>query len=277
MTALLPQDMCVQLGRYWSERTSVTGGLTFVEADDATPGNLYAAPLPKLAHRLESGVSITVVNGPPMDRQSSLENIAIRIEAHAADRATAMALAIDLRDVFWSSGSQFVHIETLESGERVPGLIGRPPVDPEDLSAWRIVTAEVLTDPIIVPGPVEGRSFDGQAVAAIEILLSVVPFEIPGSPTAFSVYRDFASGSPTVRVFSDRLELRLSQLSATDFDFATHPTLGDLRAAVNGFQSWVTADVDESFDARSSSDLFELGTTPALGETNKVPLRLAAA
>lgn len=274
MTALRDHMMAVQLGRHWAQYTSVAGGLAFIAADDDTPGNLYAAPLPRLAHRLETAASITVVAAPAPDRQSPIENIALRVEAHAPTRADALDLVVDLRELLWPAGAQFVHLETLEDLTVVSGLIGRPEPELEPAEVWRIVTCEPLTTPVVVPGPAEGRSFEGQAVASIEVLLGVVRHTVPGFPTAWSAYR--TGGAGEVSVLIDRLLLR-SGINVTTYLFATYPTVGQLRAAVDAHANWITADHDPSFDARPSTDILPFPYTNAVPFENRVPIRLPAA
>lgn len=173
-----PDVLCQQIARHWAANTAIGGGLTFCEPDESTPSNLYACPLPVLAHRLNPAASITLTPNAASPANVRLQTIDLAIEARAITDSGALAMLVDLHDLLWPTDGVFIHHAT-HFGQAVHGIPGIPDLGAGSVALWRIVTLEPVTGPVVVPGGGGGgspiRAESGEAVATMTLSAACAP------------------------------------------------------------------------------------------------------
>ncbi len=176
MTRPTPDTLCAQLGRHWAANTAWSGGLSFCEAADDTPSNLYACPLPVADHRLRPAASVTLTSEPATEPALRAEAIGLAVEARAATEDQAMALLTDLAALLWPTNGPFIHHAT-HFGVAVNGVVGIPDLGAGSAWLWRIVTLEPVTGPVVIPGggASDIRTHEGEAAAAMTLSALCTP------------------------------------------------------------------------------------------------------
>lgn len=264
--------LCEQLGRHWSLRSAI-GSLAFIEAADDAPGAIYAAPLPELASRAATACSLTP--GPSTSEGGSSPVIVLTIiaEAHAPTLREAVGLLLDLRDVVRPGGLPMV-----EQG--VQRILGAPTLAAGGTAAaWRIIDAEIVSEPQPTPAPAgasPASTPDGQASATMTIVVRALAATVA---TAFTIHQtDYAPAS--VEVADGDIVFRW-----TDGAMATHEvavpmtsSIGTLLSTIGGaLSAYLGWEIDDQAGAGvlaldASDRILAIPETGCAGEADKVSI-----
>lgn len=178
--------LCEQLCRLWASRSSLVlpgqdPGLTFAEPDSSDPANLYAGTLPQRNHRLEVAAVLAPENVQRIAPSDPVYQFTVSVECHARNPREAVDLGADLvRHTLWREGKRGMWNEPVtRDGHDIRGAVGFPAVEPgEHVAVWRILSLEQASGPRWVPqASPNQRSFDGQALAVVTILITAVALE----------------------------------------------------------------------------------------------------
>lgn len=132
--------MARQLGRWWARSTAL--GLSFCEPTSSAKSNIYATPLPQLAHRLTPGVSITAILGPADEPMAVTSRMTFRVYAAAQTPENAEAITNELVALLWPDQQPILPRE----GVFYAGLIGVP-TEAGTHTLWRATEFVQITTP----------------------------------------------------------------------------------------------------------------------------------
>lgn len=154
---LTPKHMAEQLLRYWSSKTTWSGGLRFCEPGESVPSNLYAAAIPQLKHRLVPAASLRQLTGPAAGDNSVTSRVTLQLVILARTEVEALMVAGDFnKHIFPSRRSAVLS----EEGQR-PMVVG---VAEGSTEAWRFIELELVQEATPFAGPgMNQRTDDGHA------------------------------------------------------------------------------------------------------------------
>jgi len=268
-----------QLARNWAQQNA---GLLY--ADPTSPStvlaDIYTSPLPPIEHRRELACSLTVDGAPFIDGTSA--RISVRCEAHGPSLSATDAMLADLAGSV-RPGGLAMRIDGVSNDgvTQTHGLIGVAPVlaaadDGDPVELWRVLGASVGGTQHLSTELGPAATDDGQAssVMTIDVFAAISTIEAPSA--AFEIRRVSGAFSAAVGITSVGIVISSSTQSLVSdaFLFAEHPTIGQIRDAIDAVSGWDTVSIDNTFDARSSSSVLATHTHNAL--TGDVPVRVWA-
>ena len=174
--------LCQQLARAWASRSTLVHpdgtGLTFAEDSSNTPANLYAIPLPRLAHRRAHAASITTEAETLSAGEAPAWTFGVVVECHAKTQREAVNLGADLVRRLLPERGQWNEPVTRE-GVELFGAVGFPALTPgQEIGLWRVLRLEVAGGPRLVPQATPtGRTPDGQDVAVVRLIVEAISLE----------------------------------------------------------------------------------------------------
>lgn len=245
--------VCQQLGRYWSARTLLAGGLIFAEELDATPGHIYAAPLPDQGARA-AGAACSLTVGPGAGQQAAepFEVIPVNVRIEAATVNAAMLLAADLHAVL--KPDQRIADFAAENG----GVIGAPLLGPgSEVAMWRFIRADIIAPAqALTIAASEASAAGGQAAVTMTVAFYVIPVTVF---SAFELYGDDGIFTELANVSVNMTDLRLrsqddpeNDVAMTTLDLASR-TIQELHDDIDALAGWAVSPVDAKWASVSAS------------------------
>lgn len=179
-----PTALCEQIGRWCAAQAAVEidgEPLVFVEADDSTPGNIYAGAgaMPQRSMRLTPAVSITHEAGAASGGQSGevpLTMHALVLECRAATARIGESVLNALRECLRPEDRPLTVPANPGAGVPIEGCIGLH----EDVISgggygWKVIEIEVVSEPraVAIDGEQNSRA-GGEAAAEMTVLVHAV-------------------------------------------------------------------------------------------------------
>ncbi|MCB9902516.1 MAG: hypothetical protein H6826_14320 [Planctomycetes bacterium] len=291
MTAFSGISVCAQLCRHWSANTAWPGGLDFLDPDTtavaSTGKRLFARQAPEAGRRGDPCAAVTPEPGGGENAYDAFRRYGVLVSAFGTSPDDCMALLEDLREVLRPGHRPLVYTGPAHGGVfGLGGILGAPSLSPGDdpRRVLRVREVQEVSAPQLVQAHLAagGIAPDLAAVAQMRVELGGTLDDLPAPLPAFTVHVGSGDGAAlaTVQVLSDRVRISwdtdaLPPDVTSDFLFATHTTVGALRAAIDasGEGDYVVTVVDAGLDGRTTAtDLFTLTETSCLGPGQAQPI-----
>ena len=261
-------DLLAQLGRYWSSRTCVTGGLSFCEPDASSASAIYARPLPDLPNREATACSLTIGPATVPTTNDPSTHIGIVAEVHGPKQNDVLAILCDLSVAIRSDDRRpFAHSNPNTTGTFDGGGVIGPPVGDaigSQLGVWRVRRIDPISTPqIVAPLPGAAGTPGGQVSATMTMQTTCVPAVMPAAPLAMSLSVSSLVSDASARVVDGTLLLSWIDggiLDTASFDLtgAPHATINDVVVAIDALDAWsAVAGGSAGISARASLDLID--------------------